>query len=143
VIGASNLWIASRLVLRGYQRRAARAGRSGSKKEMVMLIPRLVLAALSASVLASSTMAAPPIVLLPRGHPLDSKDHTPLLEQCAAYQSEFTKAAAQQPPSPRLLEAQRLDREGVRYCDMQQLRATQGANEIAEALQMIGVQPGL
>ncbi len=108
-----------------------------------MLIPRLALAAFAASILVSSAIAAPPIILLPRGHPLDSKDHTPLLEQCAAYQSEFTKAAAQQPPSPRLLEAQRLDREGVRYCDMQQLRATQGANEIAEALQMIGVQPSL
>jgi len=110
---------------------------------MAMLIPRLALAAFAASVLASSAIAAPPIILLPRGHPLDSKDHTPLLEQCAAYQSEFTKAAAQQPPSATLAEAQRLDREGMRYCDMQQTKATQGANEIAEALQMIGVQPRL
>ena len=108
-----------------------------------MLIPRLALAAFAASVLASSAMAAPPIILLPRTHPLDSKDHTPLLEQCAAYQSEFTKAAAQMPPSRNLLEAQRLDREGLRYCDMQETRATQGADEIAEALQMIGVQPQL
>src|SRR5882724_7612903 len=99
---------------------------------MAMLVPRLVLAALAASALASSAMAAPPILFPPRGHPLDSKDHTPLLEQCATYQSEFTKADAQQ-----------LDREGVRYCDMQQLRVTQGVNEIAEALQMIGVQPSL
>ena len=108
-----------------------------------MLIPRLVLAALAASALASSAMAAPPILFPPRGHPLDSKDHTSLLEQCATYQSEFTKAAAQQPPSATFAEAQRLDREGVRYCDMQQLRVTQGVNEIAEALQMIGVQPSL
>jgi hypothetical protein len=110
---------------------------------MAMLIPRLALAAFAVSVLASSAMAAPPIMFFPRGHPLDSKDHTPLLEQCTAYQSEFTKAAAQQPPSATLAEAQRLDREGVRYCDMQQLRVTQGANEIAEALHMIGVQPSL
>jgi len=110
---------------------------------MAMLIPRLALAALAASVMASSAMAAPPILIPPRGHPLDSKDHTPLLEQCAAYQSEFTKAAAQRPPSATLAEAQRLDRDGMRYCDMQQTKATQGANEIAEALHMIGVQPGL
>jgi hypothetical protein len=31
----------------------------------------------------------------------------------------------------------------VRYCDMQETKATQGANEIAEALHMIGVQPTL
>jgi hypothetical protein len=110
---------------------------------MAMLIPRLALAAVAASVLAASAMAAPPIMFPLRGHPLDSKDHTPVLEQCAAYQGEFTKAAAEQPASATLVEAQRLDREGMRYCDMQQTKATQGANEIAEALHMIGVQPSL
>lgn len=108
-----------------------------------MLIHRLALAAVAASVLASSAVAAPPILVLPHTHPLDSKDHTPLLEQCAAYQGEFTKAAAQMRPSRNLLEAQRLDREGMRYCDMQQTKATKGAGEIAEALHMIGVQPSL
>jgi hypothetical protein len=107
-----------------------------------MLIPRLALAALAASVLASSAIAAPPILRV-AGHEPDSKDHTPLLEQCTAYQHEFTRAAAQLPPSAALREAQRLDREGMRYCDMQETRATQGANEIAEALHMIGVQPSL
>ena len=52
-------------------------------------------------------------------------------------------AAAQQPPSATLREAERLDREGTRYCDMQETKATQGANEIAEALHMIGVHPSL
>jgi len=111
-----------------------------------MLIPRLALAAvLAVSALASTAYAAPPIFRFPLGisHPLDSKDHTPVVEQCSAYQAEFTKAAAQMPMSPTLTEAERLDREGVRYCDMQQLRMTQGANEIAEALHMIGVQPSL
>jgi hypothetical protein len=111
---------------------------------MAMLIPRLVLAAFAASVLASSAFAAPPFIFIPQGgHPPDSKDHTPVIEQCAAYQREFTKAAAQTPPSATLAEAQRLDREGVRYCDMQQTKATQGADEIAEALHMIGVRPSL
>jgi hypothetical protein len=110
---------------------------------MAMLVPRLALAAVAASILASSAMAAPPIMFPVRGHPLDSKDHTPVLERCAAYQGEFTKAAAQQPASATLAEAQRLDREGMRYCDMQQTKATQGANEIAEALLMIGVRPSL
>jgi hypothetical protein len=111
---------------------------------MAMLIPRLALAAVAASVLASSAMAADPLLIRPPiGHPPSSKDHTPLIEQCAAYQSEFTKAAAQQPPSATLAEAQQLDREGMRYCDMQQTKATQGADEIAEALHMIGVQPTL
>ena len=108
-----------------------------------MRIPRLALAVVAASVLATSAMAAAPIIFPPRGRPLDSKDHTPVLEQCAAYQSEFTKAAAAQPTSATLVEAQRLDREGMRYCDMQQTKATQGANEIAEALHMIGAQPSL
>jgi hypothetical protein len=108
-----------------------------------MLIPRLALAVLAASVLASSAMADPLIVRPPGGHPNNSKDHTPLLEQCDAYQREFTRAAAQQPPSATLREAERLDREGVRYCDLYGTRTTQGANEIAEALHMIGVQPTL
>jgi hypothetical protein len=110
---------------------------------MAMLILRLALAAFATSVLAASAIADPLLIRPPGGHPLDSKDHTPLLEQCAAYQSEFTKAAAQQPPSATLAEAQRLDREGMRYCDLQQTKATQGADEIAEALHMIGVQPSL
>jgi hypothetical protein len=112
---------------------------------MAMLSPRLALAAVAASVLASSAFAAPPslIIIPPGGHPPNSKDHTPVIEQCAAYQREFTKASAQMPPSATLAEAQRLDREGARYCDMQQTKATQGANEIAEALHMIGVQPSL
>ena len=112
-----------------------------------MLIPRLALAALAVSVMAAPALADPVIFRLPLahplGHPLDSKDHTPVVEQCSAYQAEFVKAAAQTPPSPTLTEAQRLDSEGVRYCDMQQLHMTQGANEIAEALHMIGVQPSL
>ena len=113
-----------------------------------MLIPRLALAALAASVLASPAIADPSIIhtgppghIGPLGHPLHSKDHTPVLEVCAAYQSEFEEAAAQQPPSATLREAQRLDREGKRYCDEQRQRATQGANEMAEALHMIGVPP--
>jgi hypothetical protein len=110
---------------------------------MAMLIPRLALAAVAASLLSSAAFAAPPIFLIPRGHPPESKDHTPLLEQCSAYQSEFSKAAAQMPPSATLAEAQRLDREGARYCDMQETRVTKGADEIAEALHMIGVQPSL
>jgi len=110
---------------------------------MAMLIPRLTLAALAVSVMAAPALADPVILRFPLGHPLDSKDHTPVVEQCSAYQAEFVKAAAQTPPSPTLTEAQRLDREGVRYCDMQQLHMTQGANEIAEALHMIGVQPSL
>jgi hypothetical protein len=108
-----------------------------------MLIPRLALAVLAASVLASSAIAAPPVLLRVAGHEPDSKDHTPLLEQCAAYQREFTRAAAQQPPSATLREAERLDREGTRYCDMQETKATQGAHEIAEALNLIGVRPSL
>lgn len=107
-----------------------------------MLIPRLALAVLVASVLASSAFAAPPILRV-AGHEPDSKDHTPLLEQCDAHQRAFLRASAQQPPSAVLREAQRLDREGVRYCDMLGTRATQGANEIADALHMIGVQPRL
>jgi hypothetical protein len=114
---------------------------SAPEKEIAMLIPRLVLAAVAASVLASSAIAAPPILRTAARH--DSKDHTPLLEQCDAYQREFTRAAAQQPPSAALGEAERLDREGVRYCDMYGTHTTQGANEIAEALHMIGVQPTL
>lgn len=108
-----------------------------------MLIPRLALAALAASVLASSAMAAGPAVMFRNDHGPSSKDHTPLIEECSAYQNEFTQAAAHQPPSSALREAERLDREGVRYCDMQETKATQGANEIAEALHMIGVQPTL
>ncbi len=113
------------------------------EKETAMLIPRLALAVLAVSVLASSAIAAPPVLLWAASHEPYSKDHTPLLEQCDAYQREFIRASAQQPPSAALREAQRLDREGVRYCDMQETRATQGANEIAEALHMIGVRPGL
>jgi len=109
-----------------------------------MLIPRLALAAIAASVVVSSAFADPSLIIRPPGgHPPNSKDHTPLIEQCATYQSEFTKAAAQMPPSATLAEAERLDREGMRYCDMQETRVTKGVDEIAEALHMIGVQPSL
>lgn len=109
-----------------------------------MLLPRLALAALVASAVASSAFAADPFIIRPPvGHPLHSKDHTPLIEQCTAYQNEFTRAAAQMPPSARLTEAERLDRDGMRYCDMQETRVTKGVDEIAEALHMIGVQPSL
>jgi hypothetical protein len=110
-----------------------------------MLIPRLVLAALAVSALASTASAAPPILRFPLGiaHPPNSKDHTPLIEACNTYQAEFVRAAAQMPPSPTLAEAQRLDRDGVRYCDMQETRVNRGVDEIGEALHMIGVQPSL
>ena len=108
-----------------------------------MLVSRLALAAVAASLLSSAAFAAPPVFLVPRAHPFQSKDHTPVLEQCTTYQNEFSRAAAQMPPSATLAEAQRLDREGLRYCDMQETRVTKGADEIAEALHMIGAQPSL
>src|SRR5262245_65874077 len=85
-----------------------------------MLIPRLALAAIAASVVVSSALADPLLIIRPPGgHPPHSKDHTPLIEQCSAYQDEFTRAAARMPPSATLAEAERLDRDGVRYCAMQ------------------------
>ena len=103
----------------------------------------VALAALALSVLASAALAAGPAMFVPRGHGPSSKDHTPLLEQCAAYQKEFSAAIKDRPPSAKVVEAQRLDREGLRMCDMQGARVTQGVNDIAEALEMIGVQPTL
>ena len=67
--------------------------------------------------------------------------HTPLLEQCTAYEAEFNTATAGRPFSHKLVEAQRLYRDGVRLCNMEQTKATQGANELSEALQLIGAQP--
>jgi len=108
---------------------------------MAMLIPRLALAASRRRFWLRRQWRAAHHVF-PRGIRSTARTYAPA-RTVRTYQSEFTKAAAQQPPSATLAEAQRLDREGVRYCDMQQLRVTQGVNEIAEALHMIGVQPSL
>ena len=110
-----------------------------------MLVRRVAFAAFTASALLSSALVGPSFatVTRPGGGGLNSKDHTPVLERCAAYESEFKRAAADQPPSHKLVEAQRLNLQGVRSCDMNETRATQGANDIAEALQLIGAHPGL
>ena len=109
-----------------------------------MLVRRIAFAAFAASALLSSALAGPSFAASfggVGGHGPDSKDHTPLLEQCTAYESEFKRAEADRPPSHRLVEAQRLYRDGVRNCNMEQTKATQGANDLAEALQVIGAQP--
>ena len=123
-----------------------------------MRFDHLMLAAVATAVLSSSAVAAPstfmiidhgpsgkhliPVVALAHGP--SSKDHTPVLEQCSAYENQFNKAVANQPASsPKVVEAKRLDREGIRMCNREETKATQGANELAEALHMIGVQPRL
>jgi hypothetical protein len=106
-----------------------------------MLVRHLAIAAFAASILASSAFAASFGGGVRGGQGPDSKDHTPLLEACAAYQKEFTRAIADQPVTRKTAEAQRLFRDGVHLCREDQTKTTQGANEISEALQLIGAQP--
>jgi hypothetical protein len=124
-----------------------------------MRFDHLMLAAVATAVLSSSAVAAPstfmpiidhgpsgkhPIPIVALAHGPSSKDHTPVLEQCSAYEDQFSKAVATQPASsPKVVEAKRLEREGIRMCNREETKATQGANELAEALHMIGVQPRL
>jgi hypothetical protein len=101
-------------------------------KEIVVFVHRLAIAAFAASVVTSSAFAG-----------ADS-DHTPLLEQCAAYQREFVQAVAGRPASsPTVLRAQQMYREGVDLCGMGGRQSTAGVGRLAEALQLIGVQPSL
>jgi hypothetical protein len=115
-----------------------------------MLVRRIAFAAFTASALMSSAFAGQTFAAVAGHdvgsqaagrHGLDSKDHTPLLEQCAAYEAEFTRAIANRPATHKVVEAQRLYNQGVHLCNMDQTKATQGANEISEALQLIGAQP--
>jgi hypothetical protein len=100
-------------------------------RRFVMLIHRLAIAAFAASVVTSSAFAG-----------ADS-DHTPLLEQCDAYEHQFVQAIAGQPVSPTLLKAQQMYREGVDLCRKEERSSTAGVGRLAEALQLIGVQPSL
>jgi hypothetical protein len=101
-------------------------------KEVVMLIHRLTIAAFAASVVTSSAFAG-----------ADS-DHTPLLEQCTAYEHQFVQAVADlSASSPKVLKAQQMYREGVDLCRMYERGTTAGVGRLAEALQLIGVQPSL
>ena len=106
-----------------------------------MLVRRFMLVAFAAMALTSSAFAAghPSAT----GHGPKSKDHTPLIEECSAYKTEFTRAIAQQPQSKRTSEAQRLFNEGDRFCSMDGAKVTQGANDMAEALRLIGANPSL
>jgi hypothetical protein len=96
-----------------------------------MLIHRLAIAAFAASVASSSAFAG-----------ADS-DHTPLLEQCTAYERQFIRAIADQPVSPTVLRAKQMYREGVDLCRKEERSSTAGVGRLAEALQLIGVQPSL
>jgi hypothetical protein len=106
-----------------------------------MLVRRFMLVAFAATALASSAFAADHPSST--GHGPKSKDHTPLLEECAAYKTEFARAIGQQPQSKRTNEAQRLFNEGERFCSMDGAKVTQGANDMAEALRLIGARPSL
>ena len=111
-----------------------------------MLVRRVAFAAFTAAALLSSALAGPSFAAGfggVGGHGPDTKDHTPLLEQCSAYETLFKRAEADRPLSHKLVQAQRLYRDGVRHCNMEQTKATQGANELSEALQLIGAQPRL
>jgi hypothetical protein len=96
-----------------------------------MLIHRLAIAAFAASVVTSSAFAG------------TDSDHSPLLEQCTAYERQFVHAVAGQPSSPRVLKAQQMYREGVDLCRKEERSSTAGVGRLAEALQLIGVQPSL
>jgi hypothetical protein len=96
-----------------------------------MLIHRLAIGVFAASVVTSSAFAG-----------ADS-DHTPSLEQCTAYERQFVHAVAGQPSSPRVLKAQELYREGVDLCRNEERSSTAGIGRLAEALQVLGVQPSL
>ena len=97
-----------------------------------MLFQRLAIAAFAASVVTSSAFAGP------------DSDHTPLLEQCAAYERQFVEHVAGQPASsPRILKAQQMYREGAELCREEGRATTAGVGRLAEALQLIGVQPQL
>ena len=104
------------------------------------MLLRLAPAALAVLVLSAPAFAAQ-FLLPPRVHPLYGNELRPVLEECAAYQSEFNREIAQAAPAIDLRAALWLDRDGVRKCAMQ--RAAEGADEIARALYLIGVEPRL